>query len=296
MSYEDLTQLVKQIREGGKLLAPEGGDPEWNKDYKYDEFVDPKFEPYTRIPEPESFDPMIEELGKAIEGLSSGHGNDDPLHGGVVLANPDLDKVDSAADILMSWTGDAAKKFKVKFLDPFSSISANQFLMLVTMKGALEAHKEVCKKAWEDILAIAQGAADKIDHARESNADDWTKPLQVAAAVAAVGGAVVATSGVGFAMIGAVAAMGTVAQPQKGEGDTVGIIGDHTDGIIESMRGSVDKLTAEINATQKRIVDAVTASTSLMYEEKDKFVSASPALAGMSGEQITTDAGLGTSN
>ena len=118
----------------------------------------------------------------------------------------------------------------------------------------------------------------------------------MAAAVATVGGAVVATGpGATFAMVGAVtAAGGLVADAKPGAKGAVGITGDEIDDIIESMRNSVDILTTEIRETQKRIVDAVMKSASLVYEMEDKFVSARPALAGMSGERITTDDGLGT--
>ncbi len=299
MSYDELAESVQRIRESGKIAARfESYESEWEQDFKYDELVDPKFEPYLRIPDPHSFDWMIDELGTVAEGLSSGDGMGDPLHGGSVLANPDLNKMNSAAGVLASWTGQAATNFKVNFLDPFPSISANQFLMVVTMKGALEAYRAVCEKAREDIRLIAEATVDQLDNARECTSSDWSQLLQVAGAVAAVGGAATATGpGAGFAMIGAVSAIGGAAQSfaQPGEASPVSISGDETAAIIESMRNSVDTLTAEISETQKRIADAVVKSTTLVQQKNDHFVSPRPQLAGMPGEQITTDAGLGTS-
>lgn len=299
MSYDELTGLVQQIREAGMGLARhESYESEWEENAKYDELVDPKFEPYTRIPDPQSFEWMIEELGKAVEGLSSGDGLGNPLHGGHVLANPDLNEMNSAANALDSWTGQAASDFRENFLDPFPSISSNQFHMLVTMKGALEAYQAVCKEAREDIKGIADATVQVLDHARDCNAADWNRALQVAAAVAAVGGAAVTTGpGGGFAMIGAFAAMGSAAQSyaQPGESSSVSISGDTVATIIESMRSSVDTLTAEIAATQKRITDSVLKSTTLVQEKHDYFAFPKPQFAGMPGAQIATDAGLGTS-
>jgi hypothetical protein len=61
------------------------------------------------------------------------------------------------------------------------------------------------------------------------------------------------------------------------------------------MRNSVDTLTTEIGETQKRITDAVVKSTTLVQEKHDYFAFPKPQFAGMPGEQITTDAGLGNS-
>lgn len=293
-----LGRLV-QIREGGMNLARhESYESEWEENAKYDELVDPKFEPYTRIPDPQTFNWMIEELGKAVEGLSSGDGLGNPLHGGHVLANPDLNEMLSAESALDSWNGQAAADFKENFLHPFSSISSNQFHMMVTMKGALEAYQAVCEEARKDIKRIADATVLVLDHARDCNAADWTEFLQVAGAVAAVGGAAVTTGpGAGFAMIGAFAAIGGAAQAhvQRGESSSVSVSGDTVAAVIESMRNSVDTLTAEIAATQKRITDAVLKSTTLVQEKHDYFAFPKPQFAGMPGEQIATDAGLGNS-
>lgn len=215
---------------------------------------------------------------------------------GYVLANPDLNKMAAATDLLQSWTGGAAMEFAENFLHPFPSISANQFMMVLTMKGALEAYRAMCEEAREDIKRIAVATRDQLDHARECTSSDWSELLKVAAAVAAVGGAATTTGpGAVFAMIGAATAIGDAVNAQPGEANSVSITGDYTPDIIESMSNAVDTLTAEISETQKRIADAVVKSTTLVQEKNDYFAFPRPKLAGMPGEQITTGAGLGTS-
>jgi hypothetical protein len=300
MSADELMRKAQEIKEAAVQL-----DLKWSENgaagsteslfEKYAGLIDPKLEPFTRIPDPKSFDWMVDELSKAVECLSAGAGHDDPLSGKLVLANPKLDKVASAASELASWTGQAADEFKVNFLDPFPSISTNQFFLLVTMRGAIDAHRAACKAAWDDILSISDRTLNSLDNADNCDKNDWTIFLSVTASIAAVGGAAIATDGIALAVLGAASSVGSTVQAIVEEERPVDIGGESAEQIIESMRTAVDTLTAEIRKTEQRITKAVTESTSLVYVKKDRFVSPWPQLAGIPSERITTDTGLGTS-
>jgi hypothetical protein len=93
------------------------------------------FKPYSQIPDPAKYQPMIDDLSAVMHDLSSGRTNEDPIDKDPYLANPTLDKMHTASDYLEDWTGQAAMLFKQKFLDPFPSIATNQFIVTSILKA-----------------------------------------------------------------------------------------------------------------------------------------------------------------
>lgn len=87
---------------------------------KYQNRVQPLFEPFTRIPDPRSYNGAIDSLESAMSYLSSGYQSTDPITKRGVTSNGDLSAIESAAGELIDWQGEGATKFKINFIDPLS--------------------------------------------------------------------------------------------------------------------------------------------------------------------------------
>jgi hypothetical protein len=126
--------------------------------------IEPLFKPFSRIPDPAGYQPVIDGLSAAMHDLSGGHIDQDPIDKNPYLANPTLEKIHTASDYLQDWSGQAAMLFKQKFLDPFPAISANQFILTAILKAALEAHQAMWAKTRDDIDKIAHATMDAFDN------------------------------------------------------------------------------------------------------------------------------------
>jgi len=79
------------------------------------------FSPFTSIPDPESYTPLIDALNNALAKLSPGYLTDSPFSSAPIRANHELDLMSGAASYLEDWTGRAAMTFKTTYIDPFPS-------------------------------------------------------------------------------------------------------------------------------------------------------------------------------
>jgi hypothetical protein len=121
--------------------------------------IEPLFKPFSRVPDPVGYQPMIDDLSAAMHDLSGGHVDQDPIDKNPYLANPTLEKIHTASDYLQDWSGQAAMQFKQKFLDPFPAVSANQFILTAILKAALEAHQAMAPLLLSVVGAAAQVGA-----------------------------------------------------------------------------------------------------------------------------------------
>lgn len=264
---------------------------------KYQNCAQPLFEPFTRIPDPGSYQGLIDELHGAMSCLSHGAHMTDPITGKSIGANEDLRAIETAADDLNDWSGAAAHAFKANFLDPFPAVASNQFLVLGVMKGAVEADQEVWKKTQADIEKIANDTLDALDNVGSCGKSDLEFTLSVASAVAAIG-AIPFTGGasVAFAAVGAASAVGGAVQ--KGYESVKGN-GASAEQVVSSMKTAIDELTKHIREQEGQIAKAMNGyagEVNRQNKESSPFVSARPKLAGMEGRVLTSGKGIGSHN
>ena len=86
--------------------------------------------------------------------------------------------------------------FKQKFLDPFPSISTNQFILTSISKAPLEAHQAMWAGTRNDVDKIAHATMDAFDN-KCCDKNTWNVSFTVLSSLGAVGAAIltVATEG-----------------------------------------------------------------------------------------------------
>lgn len=258
---------------------------------KYQGAAVPLFEPFSRMPDPRAYEGMLADLTETVGDLSHGYLND-PIDKQPVPANPKLDRINAAAEELGDWTGEAAAKFKRKFLHPLDSISTNQFILLATMKGALEAHQAMWLNAREDIEKIADETIHSLDNVGGGcGKNEVNFVFSVAAAVGAIA-AIPLTGGVSAA--GAVlSAVGAVGASGVASADSLKGGGGSAEQVVRSMQTAIDTLTTKIGDTEEKIAKVLDDNASALAQTKPIFVSPRPAFVGMEGKELTSEEGLG---
>jgi hypothetical protein len=304
MSFEQLMQHAKDIKdkavdkegiEQAKINAQSTGGQGIPPPVDYDAIerkyadIEQLFDPFSKLPNPAHYDSMVDDLRAAMGDLSAGQLTADPITSQPFTANPKLDKMTTAGGYLQDWSGEAAMKFKEDFVDTFKSISNNQFVLLATMKGALDAHRAMWASARKDIDDIAHNTKSALDNAGGCGKNQWSFAFSVLSAVVAIGG-VCATGGgaaIPLAAVGAAASAG---------GATVAGInasGDSAETIVNSMRQAIQQLTQHIGEVEAQIEDSVHRITDTVNGHKSLFVAARPQLDGMSDGELTSDRGMG---
>ncbi|SFP27026.1 hypothetical protein [Amycolatopsis rubida] len=307
MTFDQLMQHAKDIKEKAVELAIREhdqkyatqsgvvGDPEsFRKHYA---FIEALFEPFSGMPDPAGYDPLIADLNAAMAKLNTSPSHATQLTSDVGLANPLLDKMTTDGGYLQEWTGEAAMEFKARFIDTFITISGNQFTMLSTLKGALQAHQEMWRKARDDIDKIAESTKNALDNAGGCGKNQWSFGFSVLSAVVAVGGVAVtvATGGTGLAVT--LPAIGAAASTGSAGVAAITASGDSAETIVNSMKQAVDDLARHIHEVEtQQIASKVQALTDAVHGNKDKLVSARPSLAGMSDRELASDHGMGKSD
>jgi hypothetical protein len=281
LSYAQLMQHAEEIRH--KAIEKYADDAKGGSDSPlYDQakayatkiFADiPQvFQPYTEIPKPESFDPMINAMGSVLDKLSTGEVADDPVKHVSYPANVNLTKVPGVTDAIEDWTGEAARSFKRFFVDPFPAIAKNQFLVARVVGAALDSEKDLWARAQKNIDEIAHKTLEALDKMHDCGKNDWNVAFTVAGALAALAG-VVATGGADlpFAIAEFTATTGGAAVSTYS--------GETADTVIHSMRQSISDLTDKINETEYRIWKAADATRSAVQQDRKRYVSDRPELA-----------------
>jgi len=286
----DLT--AKEIAQ--KKATQSGANPDRNAIRQSYAFIEAMFEPFSRLPDPARYDPLIADLNAAMGKLNTGSVRTTELSNDVSLTNPHLDKMTTDGGYLQGWTGDAAMAFKANFVDTFKSIAGNQFTVLSILKGVLQAHREMWLKARDDIDKIAENTKNALDNAGGCGKNQWSFDFSVLSAFGAVCGVVVAVVTGGVAPRAAIGALASV-----GSAGVAGLTasGDSAEKIINSMKQAIDELTRHVQEVEtQQIADKVRALTEAVQDNKDKLVSARPNLAGMNDRDLVGDRGMGNSD
>jgi hypothetical protein len=262
------------------------------------------FAPFTRTPDPESFNAPIEELKAALNKLSTGQGTTDPIstNGRLYPASRALEKISSAADDVYGWSGTAAQDFKTNYLDPFPAVVKNQFTLVAAVKSALEAEQAMWKETRKNIWDIADNTYKKLEHMDDCGKNEWTMTFTVVASICAVA-AVPVSGGTSLLLVGTITAIGATAQVVAAadvvkDPPTYGIEGESVRPVINSMREAIKKQIQYVNETETRIQKALSAMNDLVYSaqrdgnaDKHYFCIRRPALADSNPGRIRTDMG-----
>ena len=314
MSYEQLPQhaveiersaIEESLKQRGYMKDPSGN---WRDGSSAEESVQvavdvtvsryqgvaEMFTPFIGMPDPGKFEPMIKYLNAAMGTLSAGEQGEDPVYKLEVTANLELQGMTTVGKALQDWRGSAATAFRQNFVEPFPAITRNQFALVATLKGAIDAEQALWKAARESVDDIAHKAQAALDVMGDCNPKDQTALLTVAASVFAVA-AVVTTGGAAIALTVAGATAQAVGGIPREDPEKVEFSGKTPDAIISQVQGALDKLVAQINTKERDVANAMSASSSFLAGNRAKFVSARPSLADASAATITGPTGLGES-
>ncbi|GIG91436.1 hypothetical protein [Plantactinospora endophytica] len=246
------------------------------------------FEPFTEMPDPSSFDGMIAQLAAALHKLSSGEGHESPLDGAIYPANVALAGLPGVTSYIEDWTGAAAMEFKTNFVDPFSAIVQNQFLLTSVLKVALEAEQAIWAAARNDIDKIAHDALAALD-SDGCGPSGWTMTFTVVAAIvattAAPVGAVSVVAGTALTAVGS--AVSIVGAVPRDTAPSIQFSAGSPSSVISQMREAISMLIQEIHVQESEVANAMSGNLGLVSGNRGSYVSPRPALAGADGGDIT---------
>jgi hypothetical protein len=302
MSFDQLMEHASdiQFKATNHAVRNHEQDPEYARSGVDGYFADVPnlFKPFSGLPDPGGYQPLIDDLKVILHGLSNGEDNNDPIDAkDVYPANPTLTKMTTAGGYLDDWTGRAALLFKQNFLDPFPAVCRNQFILVAVLKSALEAHQAMWASARSDIDDVAHNTSDALDNSGSwSDKNAWNFTFTVAASVASVGAAVLVPETFGESASLTVTAVGAAAQvaattppaglPEKQSGETA-------IQITNSMRSAMDRIVTEIHGAEAKISSALDRMAQVATSNDGYFVAARPALADTHGTAETGSGGLG---
>ncbi|SDP80627.1 hypothetical protein SAMN04487905_109152 [Actinopolyspora xinjiangensis] len=130
-----------------------------------------------------------------------------------------------------------------------------------------------------------------MDNVESCGKNELKFTFSVAAAVAAVG-TIPFTGGASAALIPAVGAVGAVGSAGMDAAKMVKE-GGSVEQVMRSMKDSADELTKEIRKSGGKVSSALDGVPGQLEADRDAFVAARPALAGMDDGELTSGAGLG---
>lgn len=264
------------------------------------------FQPYLNVPNPASFNPLIGDVDQALGRLNTETSHTDPLSktegAEPYPANTRLDELPAAGDFIQNWTGEAARVFKATFIDKFSSLVRNQFLLVSTLKAALLAEQAVWKAARDDIDEIAHLTLKAIDASGDGmcpRQTEWTLTFSVLSAVVGIGLAG-PTGGLSLALttVGAAASVVSnipIEKPPRPAGSGPKIGGGDAAQVLRSTIRAIAAATKATNDTEFFVAQRIRGLVGNVRARPGEFVSPRPALRDMPANEATDGRYLGYS-
>jgi hypothetical protein len=292
MSFDRLMEEAWNVRHTAVRKAVTRGEA--HPDYArhgvegYFDEIPELFKPFSQMPDPVAYQPIIEDLRSAMRRLSSGGQNQDPINAREnYYANPNLARITTASSYLTEWDGPAAAAFKRYFLDPSPQVSRNQFILTAVCKGAMEAHQAMWHNARNDIDSVVHNALDALEKRECCDKNEWTITFTVIAAVAMVASVPLAPVTVlGATTVAGVGAAATVAAVLPPPEEKVTFHGETVHQVIGEMRRAVDKVAGDVARVEADIVKQLNLTNNTVYGNRGLFVSPRPALAEANRENI----------
>ncbi|MGH7487128.1 MAG: hypothetical protein ACREMY_16220, partial [bacterium] len=210
------------------------------------------FEPFSRLPDPTSYDSQISSLGQAMDCLRTGlpdptnhqdttNSQDQPSFN----THPEFDRLCGAGDILEGWDSTAAINFKQSYLTPFKGYVQDQFSLLAILKSSVEAHKAVWIGAQHDICSIAENTLTALNN-YDPNQQPWSFAFVVIGVVATI--SVALTGGADAIPLTAIGATsGALAGLLPPVTDPRSYPSGTADQIINGMKSAMNELTQNID-------------------------------------------------
>lgn len=247
------------------------------------------FRAFAEMPDPQAFQPRLENLDLALRELSSGWASEDPINGRYYRANDKLDKMTDATNNIVRWTGRAAMEFRRNFIAPFRSIVANQFIAVAILRSALEAEQEIWIRARNDIDKIAHDTLVALDRMDDCGKNSWVMTFTVVSSVAGVSGAALApfSGGASLSLTAIAAASQVAAAGVPDDPPQVNFQGETAIAVIASMRDAIGLLHGYIAEQERKVADALTHSYQEIMQDRDSFVAKRPELAGATAADVT---------
>ncbi|WP_436523799.1 hypothetical protein [Actinoplanes sp. HUAS TT8] len=322
MSFDELmrhahdiqaTAIAKSMDQHGVREAPKPGDPplapqpgeEATRASVIASFADipALFEPFMLMPDPASFDGLLDELRSAMGPLSSGYMAGDPITGYPYSANPLLSRVGASESYLEEWTGAAADVFRTDFVNTFPALLVNQFIGGAILRAALDAQRALWVSAREHIDKIAHDTLVALDNMGRCGQNKWTMTWTIVASVAAVvavpisAGTSLLGAGATLAAVTTVTAVGAAGQVaaahQVAPAKETEYHGETAEVVVEQMRRGVNEVISEIQLAEQAIAAALRNMHALMIRERELFVAPRPTLLDAGPGSVFDDKYLG---
>lgn len=252
------------------------------------------FEPFSRLPDPSSFDPAIKALNGVLSTLSSTACNTNPVDRESFQVNDFVETLAPLQEDLRDWTGDAADDFRNNFLVHFASVTANDFKVGATLKSALESEKALWENARKNIDDIAEQTLTALDDLGAMSAAEWDVMWAVVAAGIALisiplpGGLAIAA-----AVVGGAAGVMSAGAGAPDDPPVTRFTAGSSLGVIDQMRQAIRKLTNDICAAEAEIAMAVRKTDRVVAAHQDEFLTRRPALAGATASDIRSENYMG---
>lgn len=229
------------------------------------------FQPFADMPDPASFDPMMQDMDQVLGHLSWGSDPADPINHRIYPANKVLDNITDARTYLADWTGKAATDFHKNVLVPFPSIERNQYLALDVLATALEAQRAIWVAAQLDIADIGNKTSEALDSMDDCGHNTWPIGFTIVACV--VGIMAIPVAGPVELALGAVgtAAWVAAANPPAKDKQPSDITGETAPVVIGHMRDRIAYLRGQIQSKQQLIADALTRTQTALSGHADLF-------------------------
>ena len=284
---EEYVQDTDTGGNSGQLASPyqNGGLEQYYAD------IPSLFQPFSRLPDPAGYQPLIDTLETAmgllrvnaqVEGIDL---NDKNLG----LAGPEFQSLAGGASTLANWNGVAAQNFKIGYLSPFPSYTQNQFILIAVLRSAVEAQQRMWTEARKNILDIAAQTLNALDNYGYSCGPQSTMLIafsvltaivSVAAAVPTVGASLPAAP-LYLTAIGALGSLaGTVTPLVTPPDQQPATTGETAAQITDTMKAALNTLSQKISTGQDTMNSYLAADISTVATARSKYFDAPrPAVA-----------------
>jgi hypothetical protein len=259
----------------------------WDTEMKFSE-VHSLFNDFLVLPDPASFDGPVESVTACMNALCS-QAFTDPIQGDPHPVNVELKAMTVAGNTLDEWDGLAAQAFVNNFIVPFEGRTENQFVVASILMNALNAEKELWRRARLNIDDIAHKAKSALEHYDDCGKNDWEVGLSVVGAVVATA-SVPVTGGAGAIALGAVASAVDVASTFAGQIEdepTNDYSAESVEGVIDKVKQGINDLKEAVEKAEQKVVDAMRNSSGVVSSYASDFLAPRPTLAGAQGKSPT---------
>ena len=172
---------------------------------------------------------------------------------------------------LQNWESDAARDFRQSFLMEFADIAENQVAVVAQLGAALDAHRKLYERAYEDIETIAVTTRDAL-HDIASTGAAAKRDLFFSILTLSIS--------MDGARAGGLAALNySISVGDKVSSQYPNLGGEFPSDVVASMEGAIGALTGSIDLRKDEIVRFLEANVDFVRENPAEFRHPRPAIA-----------------